>query len=121
MAEPTSTTAGVVVAGAAGAGLAGFMAGVNGDAAVGALLGALVYVTTTHDLPIWKRLLFFLVSGVMGYQFSPAIVEAEFWGFRPFAYPGPAAFGAAVLVVTLALAAIRRRGVPSISDGGADG
>ncbi len=121
MGEPTST-AGIVVAGAAGVGLAGFMAGVNGDAAVGALLGALVYVTTTHDLPIWKRLLFFMVSFVMGYQFSPAIVEAEFWGIRPFAYPGPAAFGAAVLVVTVALAAIRRRAAPTLgNDGGADG
>lgn len=118
MSEPS----GVVVAGALGVGVAGLMAGINGEAAVGALFGALLYFTTTRELPVWQRALFFLTSFVMGYLFSPALVEAEFWGMRPFAFPGPAAFGAAVLVVTVSLAAIKRRGLSDgEARGGADG
>jgi hypothetical protein len=125
MGEPLTTAvagaavagAGVAVAGAAGAGFAGYMAGVDVWAATGALLGALIYFTTTHELPIWQRVLFFIVSFVMGYMFAPGLVEAEFWGVRPFRFPGPAAFGASVLVVTVSLAAIKRRGPPADSAG----
>lgn len=117
MSEPT--TVGVVVAGAAGAGLAGALAAIDGDAAVGALLGALVYFTTTRELPIWQRCLFFLVSWVMGYKTAPALVEVTVWGIRPFGYSSVSAFAAALLVVTVSLAAInRRRRDDSTSDPG---
>lgn len=122
MGEPASTTASVVVAGAAGAGLAGVVTGVDTLAAIGALAGALVFFTTTEELPVWKRCIFFLVSFVMGYLFAPALVDFEIWSIRPFKYSGPAAFGAAVLVVTVALAAIRRRGrFGADQPGGQDG
>jgi len=122
MAEPASTTASVVVLGAAGAGFAGLLTGIDLLAAIGAFAGALVFFTTTEELPVWKRAVFFLVSFVMGYLFSPALVDFEVWGIRPFKYPGPAAFGAAVLVVTLALAAIKRRGrIGADQPGGQDG
>lgn len=109
MAEPSSTAA---IAGALGAGVVGFLAGVNGEAAVGALFGSLIYFTTTRELPVWQRTLFFLASFVMGYLAAPAVVEAEFWGMRPFAFPGLAAFGSALLIVTVSLAAIRRGSLP---------
>lgn len=115
MSDPASPVA-VAVAGAAGVGLAGFLAGINGESAVGALLGALIYFTTTRELGLLQRLLFFVVSFVMGYLFAPAIAEMEFWGVRPFAYRGPAAFAAAVLVVTVSLAAIKRRGQAVTAD-----
>lgn len=122
MAEPASTTASVVVAGAAGAGFAGLLAGIDPLAAIGALAGALLFFTTTEELPIWKRVLFLAVSFVMGYLFAPALVDVEVYGIRPFKYSGPAAFGAAVLVVTVALAAIKRRGRLSTEQpGGQDG
>ena len=122
MGEPASTTASVVVAGAAGAGFAGLLTGVDMLAAIGALAGALVFFTTTEELPVWKRVVFLLVSFVMGYLFAPALVDFEVWGIRPFKYSGPAAFGAAVLVVTVALAAIRRRGrLGAEQPGGQDG
>ena len=122
MSDPASTV-GVVAAGAAGAGVAGVMVGVDGHAAVGALLGALIYFTTTRELPVWQRALFFIVSFVMGYLFAPAIVDMQFWGARPFAYPGPAAFASPVLVVTVSLAALKRRSGPAQPDGpgGIDG
>ncbi|WP_346829421.1 putative holin [Pseudomonas abietaniphila] len=121
MGEPASTTASVVVAGAAGAGFAGLIAGVDSYAAVGALAGAIVFFMTTEELPVWKRLVFFLVSVVMGYLFAPAMGDFELWGVRPFRYSGPAAFGAAVLVVTVALAAIKRGGKLTDQPGGQDG
>lgn len=118
MTEPS----GVVVAGAVGVTLTGLAAGINGEAATGALFGALVYFTTTQELPRGRRALFFLTSFVMGYLFSPAIVEFQLAGMRPFSYPGPAGFGAAALVVTLTMAAIKRRGPPPAeSSGGTDG
>ncbi|MDH0334482.1 putative holin [Pseudomonas otitidis] len=119
MGEPASTV-GAVVAGAAGAGVAGFMTSVNGEAAVGALMGALIYFTTTRELPVVNRVIFFMVSFVMGYLFAPAIVGVEIMNTRPFQFPGPAAFAASCLVVAVSLAAIRRRG-PAISAGGEKG
>ncbi|MDP2244029.1 putative holin [Pseudomonas sp.] len=107
MAEPS--TAAIVAAGALGAGFAGMLAGINAEAAVGALFGALLYFSTTKEMPVLQRTLFFLTSFVMGYLFSPAVGEFELWGMRPFAFPGPAAFGASLLVVTVSLAAIRKR------------
>lgn len=109
MPEPSTTS--IVAAGAFGAGIAGILAGINAEAAVGALFGALIYFTTTNELPVWKRTLFFLTSFVMGYLLSPALGDFEFWGMHPFAFPGPAAFGGALLVVTVSLSAISRRGL----------
>ena len=119
MGEP-ATTVGAVVVGVTGAGLAGYLATLNGEAAIGALLGALLYFTTTRELPVWQRALFFVVSFVMGYLFAPGLVDAEFWGVRPFRLAGPAAFAASVLVVTVALAAIKRR-APPVGNGGEGG
>lgn len=115
MAEPTST--GVVVAGAFGAGLAGMLAGINTEAAVGALCGAMVYFATTQELPVVRRLTFLLVSFVMGYLGAPALAKAEVMGIGPIEFPGPAAFICSALVITVTLAAIRRRGEPGASHG----
>lgn len=116
MSEPS----GVVVAGAVGVGVAGVLAGVNTEAAVGALFGALLYITTTRELPLWQRGLFFLTSFVMGYLLSPAVGDLEVFGVHPFAFPGPAAFICSVLVVTLSLNAIKRGALPA-QRGQADG
>ncbi|TBU88644.1 putative holin [Phytopseudomonas dryadis] len=100
---------GTVWLGVLGANLAAPLASIDGEAAIGASLGALVYFTTTQKLPMWHRLAFFLTSAVMGYLCAPAITDFQFYGIRPFAYPGPAGFAGAGLVVTLLLTAIRRR------------
>lgn len=119
MTEPTTSAAlaSTAVAGTFTAGLLGMLAGLNGEAATGALFGSLIYFTTTHELNLTKRVLFFITSFVMGYLFSPAIVDFEAFGIRPFAFPGPAAFGASLLVVSISLAAIRARGSPSTEKG----
>lgn len=119
MAEPT--VAAIGVAGALGAGLSGFLAGVDGNAVTGALCGALVFAVARQDLKLLERIVYFFVSLLMGYLFSPALSELEFQGIRPFAYSGPAAFAAAALVVTVTVVAIKKRGPPPPVTGDADG
>ncbi|WP_314407373.1 putative holin [Pseudomonas kuykendallii] len=122
MSEPAST-AGVVVAGAAGVSVAAVLASVNGDAAVGALFGSLIYFTTTRELPVWQRALFFVASLVMGYKLAPALVEATFLGVQPFRWPVFGGFVCSALVVTVTLKAIKRRDSPVDpgEQGGLDG
>lgn len=108
MAEPSSTATAFAVA--SGAGMAGLLAGIDANAAVGALCGAMLYFAAAQELPLAKRLLFFVISFVMGYLFSPALAKAQILGIGPIEFPGPAAFIAAALVVTATLAAIRSRG-----------
>lgn len=120
MSEPASVAA-VTVAGAAGAGLAGFLIGVDGNAVVGAVCGGLVFVMARPDLSLLARAILFLVSVNMGYQLSPAIGDLEVYGIRPFTYSGPAAFAAAAIVVTATMAAIRKRGASPPATGGANG
>jgi hypothetical protein len=134
MAEPTST--GIAVAGAFGAGLAGVLAGVDSAAAVGSLCGSVIYFISSKELQMPERLTYFLISFVMGYLLAPAITGIEAWGIKPFAMPAPAAwirlrksrsmtqaacFGASLMVVTISLPAIKRRGRNTSIDGGVDG
>lgn len=118
MSEPTGLVAGGVIAGAAAA---GWFAGIDGNAATGALCGSLIFFMARNEIEIWKRLVYFIISLVMGYLFSPGLTEFEVWGFRPFVYSGPAAFGASLMVVSLSHAALRQRGRPDLGGGGADG
>ncbi len=112
MTEPATPTA--VAAPVAGAALAGLVAGVSPEAAAGALCGALVFFISAREHPIIGRLLLFMVSFVMGVLFAPAMAGVSIPGIGPVNLPGPAAFVASTLVVTVSLAAIRSRGlVPS--------
>lgn len=117
MSEPS----GVVVGLLGSAAMAGMLAGVDGNALTGALCGSLIFFMARHEIEIWKRLVYFIISLVMGYLFSPGLTEFEVWGFRPFVYSGPAAFGASLMVVTLSHAALRQRGRPDLGGGGVDG
>lgn len=117
MSEPAT----VVLVGGVGLAATGLLAGVDILAVIGALAGSLVFFTTTEELPIWRRVLFLLVSFVMGYMFAPGMAEVELLGTRPFKYTGPAAFGASVVVVTVALAVIKRRGLVAEQQGRQDG
>lgn len=117
MSEPAT----IVVVGGLGLAATGLLAGVDMLAVIGALAGSLVFFTTTEELPVWKRVLFLLVSFVMGYLFAPGMAEVELFGTRPFKYTGPAAFGASVVVVTVALAVIKRRGLVAEQQGRQDG
>ncbi|AVO51226.1 putative holin [Ectopseudomonas mendocina] len=118
MSEPSGLVAGGLLASIAGA---GWFAGIDGNAATGALCGSLIFLLSRHEFAMWKRAVYFLISLVMGYLFSPGLTEFEVWGFRPFVYSGPAAFGASLMVVTLSHAALKQRGRPDLGGGGVDG
>jgi hypothetical protein len=118
MAEPTST--GIAVAGAFGAGIAGVLAGVDSAAAVGSLCVSVIYFISSKELQMPERLAYFLISFVMGYLLAPAITGIEAWGIKPFTMPAPAALGASLMVVTISLAAMKRKGRAPV-DGGLDG
>ncbi|HCP54580.1 MAG: hypothetical protein CMK72_01095 [Pseudomonadaceae bacterium] len=117
MAEPSSTTA--AIAGFFGVGFVGALAGVNAAAAVGALCGALIYFAAAQEVPMAKRLMYFVISFIMGYLFSPVLAKAriEWLGIGPIDLPGPAAFIGSALVVTMTLAAIRNKGRNLPSEG----
>ena len=114
MAEPNTST--VVVALASGAGL-GTLSAINPEAAVGALCGALLYFSFARELPMAWRLINFLISFVMGYLFAPVLVKAELFGFGPLDFPGPAAFIASAMVVTVTLAAMRGKNQSAPNEG----
>lgn len=108
--EPSSSITAALVT-LFGAGAAGFMAGLDGQAVIGSLGGALVYFSTTKELPMPNRIIFFLVSFFIGYMAAPAIAKAEMFGIGPIEVTGIGAFIASALVVTATLAAIRSRSV----------
>lgn len=111
---------GLVVAGALGVSAAGLLSGIDGNAATGALCGAMIFFLARREFPLIERALYFLISLVMGYLFSPGLTEVQLWGIRPFVYSGPAAFGASLMVVTISLAALRKRAKADMG-GEADG
>ena len=115
MAEPSSTVAAaaawVVAIGT------GFWAGFDGVVAVGSLCGALVHFMSSREVAMVPRLLYFLISWVMGYLAAPFIARAEVLGIGPIELPALAAFIGSALIVTVTLAAIRTRGQVSPREG----
>ena len=100
--EPTSSA---VSAGAAlgAVAITSMMPGVNGDALIGAFSGAVVFALYTKDVRIVKRLIYMLVSFVMGYLAAPEVMH---WtGIQSDVF---AAFVASALIVTTALAGIEK-------------
>lgn len=115
MAEPSSTLV-AAAAGAVATGV-GFWAGFDGVVAVGSLCGALLYFISAKEMPMAPRMLYFVISWVMGYISAPAIARAEVMGIGPIEIPALAAFIGSALIVTVTLAAIRARGQASPREG----
>ncbi|WP_349573109.1 putative holin [Azotobacter salinestris] len=114
MAEPSTT--GIVVAGAIGAGLM-----INGEAAIGALCGGVLYFVANAELSIPSRIALSLVSVVMGYMAAPMLAGMTLFGVGPIDLPGPAAFVASSSVVTATLAAIKAKRASVATKGETDG
>ncbi|GAA3704231.1 hypothetical protein GCM10022421_08830 [Oceanisphaera sediminis] len=102
MAEPSSGS--LVAAAVIGAGLL-----VNGEAAIGALCGGIIYFVASAEISIWTRMALTFVSVVMGYISAPMLATVEVLGIGPLDMPGPAAFVASSGVVTVTLAAIKAK------------
>ena len=48
---------------------------INGDAFIGAFCGAILYVASSPESSIFKRIIYMLVSFFAGYSFGPAITH----------------------------------------------
>jgi len=100
MVEPTSsaTTAAAVTGAVA---VTSIIPGVNGDALIGAFAGAVVFALHAKDLSITKRLVYMVVSILLGYLGADEVLRHT--GMQSYTL---ASFGLSAVVVTLALAGI---------------
>lgn len=100
MVEPTSsaTTAAAAMGAVA---ITSIMPGVNGDALIGAFAGAVVFALHAKDLTLTKRLIYMVVSILIGYLGAEEVLR--YTGMSSYTL---AAFGLSAVVVTTALAGI---------------
>lgn len=101
MTEPTTATA--LYFAAAGLSAAALLPGMDGNAVIGAFAGAALVALHVHNVRLVVRLIYLLVSWVMGYLAAPAVVRTV--GVQE---TGVAAFIAAALVVAITLQLIDR-------------
>lgn len=102
MAEPTSSAASAGIAFGA-VWITSMLPGVNGDALIGAFAGATVFALHAKDLPALKRIIYMMVSILIGYLGADEVLR-QTW----LESPTLAAFGLSAVIVTLALASIDR-------------
>jgi hypothetical protein len=95
MAEPASSTT-LAVTGALGA--AALLPFVDGDALLGAVLGAVLIASTKKDISWWQRLLSMLLSVGLGYALAAEVVNQT-----PIASKAAAAFIASICAIPLSL------------------
>lgn len=100
--EPTSSAASAAVAMGAVAATS-VLPGVNGDALIGAFAGAVVFALHAKDLPILKRIVYMVVSILLGYLGAGEVLHHT--GLQSYTL---AAFSLSAVIVTLALASIDR-------------
>ncbi len=101
MAEPTTTSTLALIA--AGVGLAALVPGIDGDALVGAFAGGTLFVVSTPSMPLWQRVIYFLVSAIAGYMATPDLLAVV-----PLKSSGLAAFFASAVIVSVTLAVIEK-------------
>lgn len=101
MAEPASGAAVTAGLGLGAITLTAIAPGVDGDALIGAFAGAAVFAIHSKSLPIYKRLLYMIISMVIGYMGKS---EVMLWtGIQSSTI---AAFIGSALIVTAALSSI---------------
>lgn len=98
--EPTSSVASAAALSGAVT-LTALLPGVDGDALIGAFAGAVVFAMYTRDVAIIKRMVYMVVSFVVGYLAAPEVMH---WSGLQSSVV--AAFAASSLIVTTAMAGI---------------
>lgn len=76
MAELSTTT--IAIATATGTSLASIMLGLNADTAIGSFAGATLFITSTRELTVKTRILYLIISIVMGYFVAGEILQNTF-------------------------------------------
>ncbi len=102
MAEPTSSAASAGIAFGA-VWITSMLPGVNGDALIGAFAGAALFALHAKDLPIMKRIVYMVISILIGYLGADEVLRQTWLESHTLA-----AFGLSAVIVTLALATIDR-------------
>lgn len=76
MAEPSSTA--IAVTTAAGISLASVVFGLNTDIAIGSFAGATLFITSARELTVKTRILYLIISIVMGYFMAYELMKNTF-------------------------------------------
>lgn len=93
----------MAMAAAASLGVAASLPGVDGNALIGAFAGATLFVVSSKELPVWRRVAYLGVSIALGYLAAPEVMR-----WLPLQASGLAAFLGAALGVTLTLGLLER-------------
>lgn len=93
----------ISLAAASGITITSELLGLDGNAVIGAFAGAVLMVMSSKDLRWPTRIVYLLISWVMGYIAGPELID-----YTPIHESGLAAFIASATVVTLALQLIER-------------
>ena len=124
MHKPVSGTA--ITTGLGATTLLSYWAGVPSGVVIGSFAGAVVYVLTNSDIPIFKRLTFFLISfvvGIMAADYFTKIIEAVTFGFTRKEIQVDTSIGALVasaIAIKLLLSLISKAKVPDFPSGGSE-
>ena len=103
MSEPTLATLTTSAALGTATATTALLPGVDGNALVGAVAGAALFVTSSRDLPLVRRVIYLVISTVIGYLAAPEVLA-----HLPLTSTAIAAFLAGALVVTLTVQLIER-------------
>jgi hypothetical protein len=103
MSEPAITTLATSAALGTPTATTALLPGIDGNALVGAVAGAALFVTSSRDLPLLRRVIYLVISSVVGYLAAPEVLT-----HFPLHSTAVAAFLAGALVVTLTIPLIER-------------
>lgn len=103
MSEPAFTTLATTTALGTATATTALLPGIDGNALVGAVAGAALFVTSSRDLPLWRRVIYLVISTVVGYLAAPDVLAHV-----PLHSTAIAAFLGGALVVTLTMQLIER-------------
>lgn len=103
MSEPAFATLATSTALGTATATTALLPGIDGDALVGAVAGAALFVTSSRDLPLMRRVIYLVISTVVGYLAAPDVLAHV-----PLHSTALAAFLAGALVVTLTMQLIER-------------
>lgn len=124
MHEPVSGTA--ITTGLGATTLLSYWAGIPSGVVIGSFAGAVVYVLTNSDIPIFKRLTFFFISfvvGIMASDYFTKIIEATTAFFIRREIQVDASIGALVasaIAIKLLLSLMNKAKVPDFPSGGSE-
>lgn len=101
MAEPSTTA--IAITTSAGIGLATLLPGIDGNALIGSFAGATLFVMSATEIGPVKRIIYLLISLIMGYITAPEIMAKT-----AIEESGVAGFIAGISCVTVGLMLIKK-------------